>query len=368
MNIWSGLLITIFVSLGALETVKASIARQQALQSDHHYYKPDITESIIYQTRLVELPVFININAGQTFSQDSKERPQGLFSYRFQQDQAILFGWGLQSELIDGHRAYYNDHNNLSVATLDAFRLTENNFDVAYAIKTSGQSYSIGYSFSDYKDKTSHLDNKSGVLNLGYRYGDFSLALKFGLQNEVDFDTAEYLKFDKALAGYATLEMDDMQLLLNMMTSVAHNFVNGEQVINQNYLSYNMGFVTQAKDINDFLFFRLDLNTSQIQNELTRETLRTIQLPMTFGFETTVNSFFEMRGSIKQNFIVYKTPTEEPGANTTTGAVGLSFKLNHRTTIDAMAEGLIGSNADQTFNLDKAFSRVSLVYFPDWYF
>ena len=346
-----------FLLILTVNQVSASQARVNAFQSNH---LKDPEYGYLFPTKLLELPDFVLFQSGSTLDPNYFHRPYVMMKTTFSSDQsdnsALALTLGRHSDLVDAARKKANE------AFLSNFEPTANPIDLTYAVRSEGNSYSIGFFYADKNDKLNQVGNHAGTMNLGIRIDDFTLSTNIGLFNYVDdFGASSLLSVRQSFFGALVYEMDDIHFIFDLSSSLAKKSVSLVEAGNVELLNYKMSMVKNTFNGNETIFYRINLETDQVKNRFSNINTREIRLPLTLGFETVVNEEIKLRSSIKQILGVYQSEDFGAGLNTTTVAMGLGFEFK-KLTLDGTLQGLIGSTASQQLDANQFLSDVSLTY------
>ena len=335
----------------------ASQARVSALQSNH---LNDTEYGYLFPTKLLELPDFVLFQSGSMLDPIYNKRPYVAFKATVEENSstnyALALTLGRQSDLVDIARQKANQ----SMAT--NFERTANPIDLTYAVKSEGNSYSLGFFYADQNDKLNQIGNHAGTMNLGIRADDFTLSTNIGLFNYVDDLAASgRLSINQSFMGALVYEMDDIHFILDLSSSRAKRSVLANETDNVELLNYKMSMVKNTFNGNETVFYRFNLETDNIKNRLMMINKREIRLPLILGFESVLTDEIKLRSSIKQIVGIYQSDDFSAGENTTTAAVGLGFNFK-KLTLDGTLQGLIGSTASQQLNANQLLTETSLTY------
>lgn len=332
----------------------------QSLQSNHLLYGEVDTENIFtYPTKALERNNFLLIETGDTSGNTDRKRAFGALSQALTADSALLLSVGRGSDLADHSREKFNSYNNLTEP--NDFMLTQNRIGAEYIFRTGGTSYALGAHYSDYSDKALDVKSQSADLNLALRFGDFNVSISGGLENKVDLAPGDFLKFKQAGQVDLAYELDDMQFLFHVRSADVQRLTNDVEASSQNLIDYSMGFAKNFAEQDDFLFYRFDLVTDQVNDRMANTIKKVISLPFVIGVESIFTDYLKVRASIKQIVGVYKSEDEfDAGPNTTSAAVGLGLKFEESFSVDGTLNGLVGSSPSNNDN--RFVTSVSLTY------
>ena len=352
----------IFTSAFICSVSFATRSRMESLQSNHLTYGEVDTENIInYPTKILERSNFFLLETGDTDGLIESQRAFGALAYSINSNSALLVQVGRGSDLADDGRERFNAYNNLTEP--NQFMLTQNRIRTDYVFRSGGFSYALGIHYSDYKDKAIPAESQSGDLNLGLRFGDFTISAIAELANRVDLVPEDYVRFSKGGKIDLAYELDDMQFLFHVRSNDVVRMTNDVEMNSQNFIDYSMGFVKNFVEQDEFLFYRFDLMTNQVNDRKANVIRKVISLPVVIGMESIFTDYLKVRASIKQTVGVYKSEDEfDAGANNTTAAVGLGAKVLETFTVDGTLSGLVGSSPSQDLNHNKFITSVSLTY------
>ncbi len=348
--------ITLFF-LGLSNIAQASQARISALQSNH---LSDVEYGYLFPTKLLELPDYVLFQSGATLDPIYNKRPYVAFKATVEQDSstnyALAVTLGRQSDLVDIARQRAN------VLMVTNFERTANPVDLTYAIRTSGNSYSVGFFYADQNDKVNQIGNHAGTMNLGIRADDFTFSTNIGLFNYVDDKTTTtHLSINQSFMGALVYEMDDIHFILDLSSSRAKTTILTNETNNIELLNYKMGMVKNTFNGSETIFYRVNLETDSTKDRLAQINKREIRLPLILGFESVLTDEIKLRSSVKQIVGVYQSDDFASGQNTTIAAVGLGISFK-KLTLDGTLQGLVGSTATQQLNSNQFLTETSLTY------
>lgn len=343
--------------LSSVQITWASQARISALQSNH---LKDTEYGYLFPTKLLELSDYVLFQSGATLDPVYTKRPYVAFKTTVEQNSstnyALAVTLGRQSDLVDIAR----QRANAVMAT--NFERTSNPIDLTYAIRSEGNSYSVGFFYADQNDKVNQIGNHAGTMNLGIRADDFTFSTNIGLFNYVDdVTTMGHLSINQSFMGALVYEMDDLHFILDLSSSRAKETILTNETNNIELLNYKMGMVKNTFNGSETVFYRINLETDNIKNRLAQINKREIRLPLILGFESVLTDEIKLRSSIKQIVGVYQSDDFASGQNTTTAAVGVGLNFK-KLTLDGTLQGLVGSTATQQLNSNQLLTETSLTY------
>jgi uncharacterized protein (UPF0216 family) len=243
-----------------------------------------------------------------------------------------------------------------------SFERTSNSIDLTYAIRSGGNSYSLGFFYAGQNDKVHQVGNHAGTMNLGIRIDDFTFSTNVGLFNYVDdLATSGHLSINQSFMGALVFEMDDIHFIIDLSSSRVKHDVLMTEANSIELLNYKMGLVKTTYHGSETIFYRINLETDQIKNRLTSLNKKEIRLPLTLGFESVLTDEIKLRSSIKQTVGIYQNDDLSAGPNTTTAAVGLGLNYK-KITIDGTLQGLVGPTANQQLSANQFLTETSLTY------
>lgn len=336
-------------------TSYASRARVAALQTNH---LADTELSYILPTKALEIADYLLIESGSTSALKGEKRTFGAVHRSLNEDTAILFTFGRDSDLVQGARDVANTY-----LVGSFYPEAQNSLNLNYTTRFMGASYSLGFYYSHFKDRVTPLENSASTLNLGFRISDLSLGLFAGLANTTDDGLGKRLSISSSFVTHLAYEMDNLQFILKLGSNKIQQESGATLMDSLRYLTYSMGMASNAINGKDIYFYRFDLATTQVDDLIVDGIIeKTITLPLTIGVESDLNDFIKIRTSVKQTIGVYQSEQYSSGPNSTTAAAGLGVKMSPRLSLDGVLQGLVGSTANQKIDSNHLFSQVSLTY------
>lgn len=333
------------------------MARQQALQSNHIFLNDTDTESVVLNpTRLFDVNSFVQFESAEVSLLSPEKRIFFEVGYKLTPDSGLLLNFNRSYKLVDEYRAEYNLIQGL-MTEADQFGLSQNTLRADYVFRNLGRAFSLGYTYLKDGD-----EDQVSAFNLGFRISDFTVGLNFSSKNEVKNRLGHTLELKQPLEAHLIYEIDDIQILLNLLSAQGSEYQNQNEVSSLEFITYSMGLVKNSLDSDGFLFYRVDLQTNQIEDKMNHITQKYISLPLVLGFESKFTDYAKLRGSIRQYVGVYKSENYSAGENSTSMAMGLGLHYLNQWFIDMTVTASLSRLPMQAENNQQMFSALALKY------
>jgi hypothetical protein len=346
-----GALLLFFIS----QPVWATRARVAALMGNDHLLDPEVVYS--YPTKMSEFNSYLVIETGQSTARASEELPLGSYHHRFGDDRHGSITLGRNSNLMTKHRTAYNR------ITGELFENAQNPFSLGYLYKYRGHGLAATVTLAERNDNLATELERSRSMQLGYRWGQISLAMDLGLENRVQAPRTKYMKIIDSVAMRGLYEVDNFVISLEGSVFKGIQYNNDLESQNFDFQDFVLSLSDSSWMYEQLFFYRFDLSLEQIKYKLSTAQERHNKLPLTMGFESKVLAWLTLRASIQQTFILNNTQDKSAAENSTLAAMGLGLHFG-KLSVDGTLTGLVGSTANQSLNENQFLGRLGFVYTP----
>lgn len=357
----------------------ATKARTTALMNSFHLVDTQTEFSSPYH--MFSIPDFVSFESGKTTATSTSDNAEALTKFSLNDSSKLLVAIGHKDETVQSQRRFLN------AAAGTTYVSQQNPVEVIYGIKdSSGQIWSIGGYYSQFKDKIADNNEGSAGLRLAASHGDFKWKLNLGITNKVQNTTdGTFTNQPYGNLGLRYQTDSHNKFAFDYTTwKVKMDAVNGTETQSHDYQNIKLQYVnTVAQDGND-LFFGISIDSTDLKNKINDKKLTRLALPVWMGFEYNANEMFTLRGSIKQTLFAqskdengyaaysadgaFGGPNTEMAAepNNTEVAVGLGWKFN-KLIIDGTLAGLVnkastpGTGAQQV-NSNSLLAQAGVTY------
>lgn len=255
-------------------------------------------------------------------------------------------------------------------ASVAGLRVNQQNpIELSYGMKTGDMHLAGTLVYSNYNNKVAtagvlEKESSTGV-RFGMVMGNWDGSLAIGLGSNAQLNTGNKFKGEASFSLAAGYQMDSMYFNGGITSAGAKEETStGTEVNKIAGTSINVGVVNSHKKDGNELFYGVSLVQSSLKEDNTtastdNEKTDSLKLPLTIGLEVEAASWLTFRGSVSQTTFINSTKKEDtsvtpsttintdPGANTTTVALGTGLKFN-KLTIDGTLSTATSQKVDTT--------------------
>ena len=250
----------------------------------------------------------------------------------------------------------------------------QNPIEFSYGMKTGDIAWAGTLVYSNYNNKVATAGTLEKESSMGVRFGATSGAwdgaLSLGLANTANIVSGNKFTGTSAIGLNGGYQMDTMYFFGNFVTAGAKEEDNaGTQAFKINNQTLSLGVVNSHKKDGNDLFYSVALNqglTNTTTGAAAEVKTTTLSLPIVIGLEVEAASWMTLRGSVSQSTLINSSKTEQsgvslaetdPGANTTTVALGAGLKFNKLTF-----DGTLSTATTQTVNTTNLLAQAGMTY------
>ena len=328
-------------------------------------------------------PIFLHqpnafiFESGLTTATNSRNNAEAIITASVNPTAKFGFAFGKVDELHQTGRAFMN-----SIVGANTYQTPQNPIHAFFGQKVDSLIYSIGTSYSNYKDKLNSLTDSSFGLVASARKNSFLTFGSYSLVNAVEAAGAN--KFDgSGTFRWAGRYFEQTNLWgVDISQYVAKSSNLGLE--QQSYLIQNLllRVVNSKKVEQDEVFFGAGIQNSKVICRVRggsdcSTSFNRLSLPVIVGFETAAADWLIIRGSITQTVALNQIKDEifltntsgvagtngavtdfSSGPNNTTLAGGIGFHFGK-----VKVDGLLTAMGTQTFDMTTNFmSQVGITY------
>ena len=357
----------------ALVSVNAFATRARMNSLGNSYHIMDTQRIYMNPSDMFSFGDFVNLESGVTSDNSLTEgtNAEGMI-VRTMGDSKL----GLSI----GHRSANAASFGLRATTLfgNYFAISNNNqqnpIEVSYGMKMGDAVYAGTLVYSNYNDKKNEQKESSLGVRFGGRMGAIDFSVAQGIDSKMTSGTAVNYKGKANTGLFAGYTMDNNYFYGEIKLAGAEETVAGRELKST---SYKAGMTSSVKKDGSEFFYGVALasvETTFTTTALGSRTNKSLNLPLTLGFEADAASWLTVRGSITQTQFIAQDKKEyspasgatintesDPSANNTVASIGAGLKFN-KVTLDGSLSGLTGSTAGQQLDGNTLLSQVGFTY------
>lgn len=361
--------------LFTVQHVQATKARVLALANSPQI----IDEQSVFTNinNIHSLDPFISLETGVTSSNTSttntSSNAEGLVGIELNNDDKLVVALGHQDEAVIGTRLLASQLGN-------DFLRQQNPVYILWGHKGELNSYGAGLFYSNYRDRVTGASEASSGINLGLTMGAWRYSVVYTFVNSAE--TALNTRFDGAgtISAHIDFVGDTNLFYLKLTSSSEKSSTLAVENSSNSIQLMRLGLTDSTPKDTSTFFWGAEVASMLVDcrvkaSATCKQKYTSTFLPVWLGLEAQLNSWFVLRGSVKQTVLINQSKDEvgypagtfaatngasseyAAGQGTTTSALGAGLMLRN-VTID----GLLAASTTQSVNSANLLTQLGLKY------